>query len=653
MKLPAVTCIDFETCPIFPRPAYPPVPVGVSLQEPGQRSPIYLAWGHPTQNNTTKADAARVLKKIYASGVPLLHHHGKFDVDVAVTHLGCKMPSALLLEDTLFLLFLHDPHQATLSLKPASERILGMQPTEQQAVAQWLVAHQDQLKAAGLLPCDEPKLTLKNFGKWICLAPGSLVGTYAKGDVTRTLKLFKKLYPEIVERGMLEAYQREQKLMPILLQNEREGIRCDERRMAKDIATYTAAQAKAEAWLRKTLKAPSLNLEAPEEVAEALDSRGIVTEWVTTAKSGKRSTAKKNMTPAMFSNAKVASVLGYHSRLSTCLGMYFKNWYAMAQAGGGGRIFTSWNQVRQSNGGNGGMGARTGRLSASLFMNVPKQWSDKNDGYLHPEFLDVLELPLMRRYVLPDAADHWLGRRDFNQQELRILAHYEDGDLLSAYLNNPGLDVHAFVQKQIAELLGVQVARTPVKTLNFGYIYGQGINSMAEKLGYPSQEMRQLRDAQMVAVPGLKDLSKSLKDRWTSGEALTTWGGREYFCEPPAFSKKFNKQMSFEYRSTNYLIQPSAADITKEAIIRWHEHPKKRARMVVTVHDEIDPSAPKGIFKEQMLLLRDVMMSIELDVPLLSDAEYGPNWADLKDLKEPEADLSRWNIKKGWSRAHP
>ena len=134
MKLPAVTVIDFETRPIAPRPDYPPVPVGFSIQHPGERKSRYYAYGHPTKNNCNKGDAQRVLRLAWKSGA-LLFQNGKFDVDVAETHLGCpRLTDPLLMHDTMFLLFLSDPHAISLSLKPAAERILGMAPTEQQAV---------------------------------------------------------------------------------------------------------------------------------------------------------------------------------------------------------------------------------------------------------------------------------------------------------------------------------------------------------------------------------------------------------------------------------------------------------------------------------------------------------------------------------------
>lgn len=633
MITPAVTTIDFETRPIMPRPEYPPLPVGFSIMRPTEKKSQYYAWGHPTRNNCSKQDAQRVLKAAWKSG-PLLFQNDKFDVDVAETHMGCpRITDPLLMHDTMFLLFLSDPHARSLSLKPSAERILGMKPNEQLAVAQWLILHQGELRADGLLPLSESKITLSNFGKWICLAPGDLVGTYADGDVIRTYKLFRKLYPEIVKRGMLEAYQREQKLMPILLDNEREGMRCDLRKLVRDTKLYEGALTTADNWLRKMLKVPDLNVDSDAELAAALDMSGIVTEWTKT-KTGKNSTSKKNMKVEHFSNKDVASVLGYRNKLSTCLGTFMRPWLITARQTDG-VIHTSWNQVRQSHTEKNIGGARTGRLSSSPnFQNIPTDLEKKNDGYVHPKIITLPELPLLRKLILPDAADHWFGRRDYNQQELRILAHFEDGALLQAYLDDPELDTHGFVKGVIEQLLNTQVERSPVKTLNFGYIYGQGVPSMAEKLGLPVAEIKKLRDAQMRALPGLKDLSNSLKARAAEDLPIRTWGGREYYCEEPKMSEKFSRMVSFEYKLLNYLIQGSAGDVTKEAIIRYHELPNREGRMIVNVHDEVDISAPKAVFKEEMMRLREVMESIEMDVLMLSDGEYGPNWGALKDLKE-------------------
>lgn len=641
MKIPRPIVIDFETKAIEGRPKYPPEPVGVSIRQPGKKGKYY-AWGHPIENNCSKHDAERALRTAYeqgSNGDGLLFHNGKFDHDVAQVHMGLHdvVIDPLKLHDTQFLLFLLDPHAFNLGLKPSSERWLGMPPDEQNAVAEWLMEHQKELKADGLIP-PNIRITTGNFGAYISVAPGKLVGKYADGDTERTEKLFRKLYPMMVEAGMLAAYQREQKLMPILLRNEREGMRLDHQKLELDLVTYEKHMASVEQWLRKTLKAPDLDFEKDRELAEVLDREGVITEWTLTA-TGQKSMNKKVLKPHHYANQKVFQALGYRNKLATCLQTYMRPWLATARESGG-LVFAGWNQTRNDR----DAGTRTGRLSSSPnFMAVAKDFEDKGDGWSHPAFIKSLDhLPLMRTYILPDAKNHLWGRRDYNQQELRILGHFEDGLLMEAYRKDPRLDVHSFVQGAIKELLGIELPRTPIKTLNFGLIYGQGTASMAEKLSRSVDEVRKFRDAQFRAMPGLKDLDKNVKQRGRNGQPITTWGGRVYYCEEPKVIQ--GRLRTFEYKLLNYLIQGSAADCTKEALVRYDEIDHSDARFVVTVHDEVNISAPKGAFKKEMLKLREVMMSVEFDLPMLSDAEFGPNWGQMEALKEPTPDFAKWGM---------
>lgn len=625
-KAPKVAVIDFETAGIEGRPKYPPVPVGFSLMEPGKKKSKYYAWGHPTGNNCSKEDAARVLKAVWTSNVQMLFHNAKFDVDVAETHMGCPPVPWDRIHDTLYLLFLADPHAMSLGLKPASERLLGLPPEERDAVKDWLVEQ-------GIV-----RKTQKDWGAYICMAPGGLVGTYADGDVTRTKALFEKLYPEICERGMLDAYNRERRLMPILLRNEREGVKIDVKQLSADIPMFEKSMLDADNWLRKRLKVKDLNVDSDEEMADALENAGVVTEWVMTA-TGKRSTAKKNMTLDMFNDPKVAAVFGYRNRLATCLATFARPWHRVA-AESGGLIYTNWNQVRQSSDG-GYAGARTGRMSSNPnFQNIPKSFEDKGDGYTHPAHVKGLPpLPFMRRYFLPDDKKSWFCRRDFAQQELRILAHFEDGDLCSRYRADPTLDIHNIVRDGIRDMANLDLPRGAVKILNFGEIYGMGLGKLAAGMKVSVEVAQQIKRAKRASLPGIALLEKTLKERGKANQPMRTWGGREYFSEEPKWNGE--RWQTFEYKLLNYLIQGSAADCTKEAIIRYDEV-RKDGRLLLTVHDEVDISCPKGALKQEMLILRDAMMSVEFDVPMLSDGEYGPNWSELTELKEPAPDLSRW-----------
>ena len=333
MKTPRPIVIDFETDKIEGRPTYPPKPVGVSIRLPGKKGKYY-AWGHPIENNCSKEDAERALRTAYTSGSDLLFHNGKFDHDVAQVHMGLHdvVIDPLKMHDTQFLLFLLDPHAFNLGLKPSAERWLDMPPEEQDAVANWLIEHQKELKADGLVP-PNVRITTGNFGAYICAAPGKLVGKYADGDTERTEKLFKHLWPLMVEAGMLAAYQREQKLMPILLRNEREGMRLDHQKLESDLIIYEKHMGSVEQWLRKTLKSPDLDFEKDRELAEVLDREGVITEWTLTP-TGQKSMNKKVLKPHHYANQKVFQALGYRNKLATCLQTYMRPWLATTRESG-------------------------------------------------------------------------------------------------------------------------------------------------------------------------------------------------------------------------------------------------------------------------------------------------------------------------------
>ena len=215
--------IDFESEAIQDRPAYPPKPVGVAIKFRDGEG-LYLAWGHPTQNNCTFEYAKRKLQGYLENpGVELVFHNASFDCAILEEKFDLVVPWGRV-HDTMVQAFLLDPF-GELSLKPLAERHLAMPPTERDAVKDWLVAHG---KSKGG----------KDWGKDISLAPGELVGTYAIGDVDRTLQLHDYFYAQITEAGMLEAYEREMQLMPHVMEMERRGVNLDGELLATDANCY-------------------------------------------------------------------------------------------------------------------------------------------------------------------------------------------------------------------------------------------------------------------------------------------------------------------------------------------------------------------------------------------------------------------------------
>ena len=339
-KLPKPVTVDFETLAIQGRPDYPPLPVGVSIKYAGKPS-RYYAWGHTSGNNATWDEAMEALRRAWMHKEGVCFQNGKFDVDVAETHCGLPRLPWDKVHDTLFLLFLDDPHQIELGLKPSAERLLSLPPEEQDAVGEWLMGKQP-IKGARI---SKSRNSERYFGAYLAFAPGGLVGTYANGDVDRTEALFKLLWPKTAERKMLGAYDRERKLMPILLDMERRGVPVDAQRLGDDIQTYTRWQIEIDAWVKKTIKAPKdINLDSGGQLMEALIASGKADEsLIPLTPTGKYQTTKDALLAGVIDKTLIA-MLKYRTQLNTCLNTFMIPWYEVAKVTG--CIFTTWNQTK-------------------------------------------------------------------------------------------------------------------------------------------------------------------------------------------------------------------------------------------------------------------------------------------------------------------
>jgi len=637
VKQPKPVTIDFETLGIEARPKYPPVPVGVSIKYPGKKAQYY-AWGHPTENNSTYGEAHEAVRQAYLHKDGILCQNGKFDVDVAEVHMDLMPPPWNLIHDSLFLLFLDDPHQLELSLKPSAERLLGLPPEEQDAVADWLCANQ---------PVPGVKISrAKNsdhyFGRYIALAPGKLVGTYANGDVDRTEALFDLLWPRTVEREMLAAYDRERRLMPILLRMERKGVPVDLPRLRADVGVFTEVWSMIDQWIIKRLKAaPDINLDSGDQLVEAMvkAKKADPAKMPLTA-TGKFQTNKEALLLGV-SDKTLLAMLKYRTQLKTALGTFMRPWLEMAEATGG-TIHTTWNQVKAPSG-DANVGTRTGRLSATWFMNMPKEFSPifeheepdpkKAKALVKCPIPGLPSLPLCRSYITPFPG-HVLIDRDYSQQEPRILAHFDGGQLMEKYLEDNWIDFHDYAKAEL-EKMGKFYDRKPVKNTNLGLIYGMGAPKLAIKNNMSVEEADELKKAILVLYPGLKAMYKDMKLRAAMKQPVRTWGGREYYCEEPKLIQGRIRQ--FDYKLVNVLIQGSAADCTKEAIIRFDDELANLGMqdlwfLILNVHDQLTASVPIKDKIWAMEVLRKCMEGIEFEVPMLSEGAVSTtNWAELID----------------------
>jgi DNA polymerase I-like protein with 3'-5' exonuclease and polymerase domains len=616
---------DYETEAIVGNPVWnPPRPVGVSLKRDGDGSE-YLAWGHPTGNNCTFEDARKKFLSFLREDPDWLAHNAPFEDAINRKYFGVIKRNPERFHDTQYLIFLADPYAPSFSLKPSAQRILGMDPDEQDELREWILRNVPQAKAS-------------DWGAYISLAPGDLVGKYAgnsaktgaPGDTDRTYLLYQKLWPEIEAAGMAEAYRREQLLMPVLSESSRRGVRIDEGRLERDLGIFRQAQALCDAYIERVIGVPGSCTDA--QLADALDRSGQITEWVLTP-TGKRSVARKNLLGRVRDPA-LLQYLGYRGVLETCLGTFAEPWLAQARSEGG-RVHPSWNQVRGDRGTDGDLsGTRTGRMSCARpnLQNPPNDF----EGLAVPE--DVLALLVrarethrdatipdvihMRQYLLPEPGHVW-AKRDFSAQEMRILAHFAEGRLFEAFKQDPKTDPHVAVQKIILENTGINLSRKYTKITGFGIMYGRGVDNLGVALGVDRAQAQNTRDAYYTALPEVRWLADQTRKLGRTGQAIVTWGGRKYYREP-------DPARDLSYKLLNYLIQGSAADQTKQSMIDWHANKRPDDMLIAAVHDEINVSMPADDWQAGMSILREQMNADRFDVPFLSEGYVGPNWADIK-----------------------
>jgi DNA polymerase-1 len=565
----SLAAVDFETHPIGPWPDDCPKPVGVAIMLEGQ-APEYLAWDHEGGgNNTTKENATARLKDLYER-YEIIFHNAAFDLEVGARHLDLPYPATF--HDTMILTFLHDPYAKALGLKEAAA-ILGVASDERDDLREWVLTH---IPAARSAP--------SRWGSFIAKTPGNIASAYACGDVRRTLGLYEFLYSRIERAGMLAAYDRELRLLPILARMTYLGIPIARQRLEAKIADWEASRDQLEHAIRHALGAPTINLDSSRQVADALEAAGKVTLFRLTEK-GHRAVSREALT-AVVADADLKALLNERSDIDNCLKFAGP---MLALSSGDGRIHCGWNSVPYEGG-----GARTGRIISSgpNLQGAPAQ---------------------LRTFIIPEAGGVLLDR-DFTQQELRILAHYENGAAKAQYLADPTTDFHAMTANRASAVLGRELSRKSAKIVVFSLSYGAGNNRLSMQLDCGLEEAVTIRDAVFQALPDLAAFKRKMEHT----HQFATWGGRVYQVEAPRLVN--GRVQSYEYRSLNTLIQGSAADFTKTAMINAAA---AGLDLRLTIHDElVICSEPGAKFKRDMELLRQSMEGIEFSIPMLSDGRW-------------------------------
>lgn len=572
----------------------------------GQFKNKYYSYGHGSNNNSEWEDVKSLLYYIWESGRSVVFHNAAFDMAIIHEEFGLPYLPAERYHDTLFMAFLKDPYAPTLSLKGFCEQYLNIPPDERDSVFEWIVAN-----------VPEAAKSPKKAGAYIAFAPADLVGEYAQADTRLTLELFD--YCKDVIELQNEAYIREKRLMPVLNDNSKLGVRVDRPGLIAASAKAIEDIQQCDLWLNNYFNVTDVNYNSGIQLVKLIFAKGIndpTKDWPASPKG--TPLADKDTLKEMITDPEVSSVLRHRDALSKINGTYLEPF--IAQSLSTGRIYTGWNQVRGENG-----GTRTGRLSGrptlqTLVTRFPKT-------PLPPE-IKGLTFPKVRSFLLADDGDKMVAA-DFQAQELRLWSHFEDGELANQYRADPNADLHTFSANMMSKAAGKMIIRDHAKTMSFGILYGAGPKKISEMLNIPYSEAKELIDLYKSSVaPGLDRINADLERRYRLREPFKTIGGRLLKGEPP---KMINgKMMRFGFKSLNALIQASGADFTKEAMAQYAEK-TKHGRLLMSLHDEIIITVKEGHEEEEGMLLTDCMINaFKLDVPMVAEHKVGNNFSEVK-----------------------
>ena len=279
-----------------------------------------------------------------------------------------------------------------------------------------------------------------------------------------------------------------------------------------------------------------------------------------------------------------------------------------------GRLHTTFKQL----------GAVTGRLSSENpnLQNIPTKG----------EYGSAIR----RAFTAPEG---WLIlAADYSQIELRVAAALS-GDEKMIETFNRGEDIHTRTAAEIFNVAADKVTkemRREAKTLNFGVLYGMGARAFAQSSGFTLEQAREFIHEYETDFSGLAKFIKDIKNKARAqGYVETLWGRKRYIdlnSPNPGF------RAAAEREAVNMPIQGTATgDIVKAAMVELDKKigSKKDIKMILQVHDELVFEVESDAAKKYAPIIKEIMENVvQLAVPIAVEIEAGPNWGDLKKIKD-------------------
>jgi len=560
----------------------------------------YFPVNHLGGGNLDRRLVENWMKKVCAGPGDKIFHNAQYDVGWLKAQ-GIEVSGRII--DTMVVASLIDENRRSYSLNALAYDYLNKVKSEKELI--------EAARAFGI----DPKAEMWKM-------PSMYVGKYAEVDAELALELWNFFRQKIGEEGLEDIVNLELKLLPCLIEMTWRGVRVD-----LDAAEKTKeALIRREAETHKRIKAlvgNNVEIWAARSLADAFDKLSIA--YPKTEK-GAPSFTKNFLSDH---DHELAKLVTEARALNKIQGTFVAT--ILKHVGEDGRIHGHINQIRSDDG---------GTVSGRISMNNPNlQQIPARDPELGP---------MIRSLFLPEEDEQWASI-DFSQQEPRILVHYASvfgkarnlplrgvDEFVEGYCNNPDMDFHTMV----AEM--AQINRKQAKTINLGMMYGMGVNKLSEQLDIPVDDAKVLINQYHERVPFVKMLMRGVTDRLNdkaSGGAIRSLRGRKCrfdLWEPDTFS--MNKAMPYQeavleygatarlkraytYKALNRLIQASAADMTKQAMLNVYETGKIP---LIQIHDELAVSVKDKTEAEGIAKIMEA--AVPLEVPSVCDVEIGASW---------------------------
>jgi DNA polymerase I-like protein with 3'-5' exonuclease and polymerase domains len=446
--------------------------------------------------------------------------------------------------------------------------------------------------------------------------PSMHVGAYAERDAEVTLGLWQEMKKEIINQDLEDIFDLESDLFPCLVDMRFKGVRVDVERahqMKKEMK-------KAEQELLHKIKGETnidTQIWAARSIANVFDMLRL--EYPRTEKTEAPSFTKnflqEHKHPVVNMIAQAREINKAHT---TFLDSILRHEHK-------GRIHAEINQLR-----NVGGGTVTGRFS---YQNPNLQQIPARNKDLGPK---------IRSLFIPEEGHTW-GCFDYSQQEPRLVVHYASlyklpsvYDVIDAYQNDSNSDFH----QTVADM--ADIPRSQAKTINLGLFYGMGKGKLQAELGVTKDKAADLFNTYHSRVPFVKQLMDKASNRAQDRGQIRTLLGRLcrfHLWEPNSFG--MHKAMTHEdalrehgpgikraytYKALNKLIQGSAADMTKKAMLELY---KEGIIPHIQIHDELDISVQDEAHAKKIIEIME--HAVTLEVPNKVDYEYGDNWGEIHD----------------------